>query len=436
MASYRPAAKGNSSEKVKTSKNKKGKIVAQKAGYKSVAAGDTKELAKEAVKAWAKVFDKVENYIPDGTFIFTQKQFMDEIAKALKQVERSNLLNSVSNKTSLLSEARSGVYAALETLWGDYVSEYKKAFDDMYNGYVKIFADSGLPQEIIDRNLKYAKDTFKREVDPSRRQEFYAYVMSGQLKKFRPVDFIPHWVQGDIVIKDSEGADSHIQLKQTGGHFKIGFNTEYFEKAIKPLQQAASLKQTNGVLDYTQARAFDLAQKLISDFHSEYVKKGRPVKNISKANKIKIMEGYAGTTKSDYVIIEYKGASLSGSGYGFSITIRKDQLVDFVAKYHELFDVTIGNKNQKNGFPGSFQLTIKNPSKRMLMYMRLSVGGLFMHGYDEIEYYKKVGSRASKGVEKKKIATDYVENVLTPRWSEFYTIHRQLYGPIKYKIQE
>ena len=54
--------------------------------------------------------------------------------------------------------------------------------------------------------------------------------MSGQLKKFRPVDFILHWVQGDIVIKDSEGADSHIQLKQTGGHFKVGFNTEYFEK--------------------------------------------------------------------------------------------------------------------------------------------------------------------------------------------------------------
>jgi hypothetical protein len=257
-----------------------------------------------------------------------------------------------------------------------------------------------------------------------------AYAATGQLENFSPMDFIPHWLKGDLILKDDEAKDKHIQLKQTGGHFRVGLTGKYYEKSVKNAKVSLTGKEAY-TISYAQARALKSGSILVEKFYNTYVKDKKPIKD-PKQYAI-VMRKYADSTKSDYIIINFTGIT---PAYNYSITIKREQLAVFAAQNTDLFYMSFGGKGDgKPGYPAYCELTIRDPkSISELAKLRFSSGGIFLHSYDENLYYRKIGSRRSKTRAKQAAAEVYIEKTVSPRWKEFITIHEQLFGPLEYRL--
>lgn len=409
-----------------------GIYIAKKKGGKAVIVSSLSELSEDGV---LKFMDRSKIRVGkpktnEYAFEHNSKQYIDKIASEMRKTARGRGLELISNKAEVIRKAKSGVLAELESLWQEYLKgvseEYKKLHDDFLEPYKRYKID----KEIVANAERYAKEQFEHSIDESRRQEFFAYVMSGQLLDFNPKDFIPHWMKGDIVLKDTSAEDRHIQLKQTGGVFKAGMDTEgYKTRVARDVNNTLTGKMN--VMSYAQAHALKAAGKMVEGLYKSQLKNGGG--QYSPEVYYEVMKSYAESTKAEFVVFNFTGLQPSPN---YSFTLRREQLADFARANPDLFYLRIGNIKVELGVPSHLELVVKDPKTiAELAKLRFSVpGGAFVHSYDELLYYKKIGSRKSANKAKAADATRYINETIRPRWNEFILIHESLFGEVKYKI--
>lgn len=425
--------RGKGEVKVVRKSGKTVKYEARKPGMKGVVVENSADIANAILKELTKSKEAMQRALDSDTkyhLPHSSAQYVNPLAAAMRKDTRKSILNNAINKQEMIRKAQSGIFSELNKLWEEYQKEAKETFQIMYDDFMARCNEAKLPPEMYKYMEKYAKDKFLRVIDPSRQQEFFSFVMSGQLKNFNPMDFTPHWMRGDIVLKDDSERESHIQLKQTGGHFRVGFTENY---RLNKLENTISNMKKGDNKSYARAVALEAASPFVEEMYKKFITNDKEYPSTPERNG-QIMESYASATRADLVVINYTGIPPRAN---YSITLRKDQLADFARKNPSLFRFGMGGKGDTPGYPAYYELTVKDPkSISELAKLRFSSGGVFLHSYDEKLYYKKIGSRKSANVAKAADATDYIEKTVRPRWKEFIFIHESLFGPIKYKIEK
>jgi len=348
--------------------------------------------------------------------------FIKESSKNVKQAARKNLYAKHAEKVAALitnPEILKTRHMELEKLWNSFISDYNETFDELETNLLRdLDSISGkITKKEFTRLSKEIKSSFHRSLNDSRRQEFFAFAMSGQSIDFNPHDWVSGIIDSDIkVSQKKDGTKIGIQLKKTGGEFKVGYTLGAFYGALRKSANtlpagkiAATIKALGDITFYLN----NLDWKAISS------------QNNDPAFKINLMKEYTATTAADYVMIEFSGL-IEGTGY--SILLDHSQLVTFVTFFPDLFKTEFKEKNNQ-----IFLRLTKNPTADVFWKMPLLLK-TSIHYYTEHRFYYSKGTTRGLGHSpgSHSVAESTRYRKMVDSMENFVGIHESLFGPLTY----
>jgi hypothetical protein len=357
-----------------------------------------------------------------------------EVVADLKRMQKGAdfVMKYVSSKESG-GVRNSDKYQELKRSWTDYRNMMNQEASSRLSELKRVFAkipDEDMSKEdkkaYLDRYIK----TFKEHLlDDSREQEFYFYLMSNQLEKFNPKDYVSGMFKGDISFQDDQG---EIQLKKPGGYFRLNYKAlKVPEKELKS-GKAGLITNLNQAILYSNA----LSKQLLAEIGSAKTK-------YTTEDKQKAMKKYLETSAAHFFIL---GSQASDGGTNFDTLIPKSAMVRFVevaAKAFSLEKADGAVRLKWNGF---------STAKQAFDVARV-LTDVQIHSYDELMFYKIKGTTQKAGIMSLGQSLDYrrlniekgsIATQVTPgkggRYhiftggdaSLFIKIHSTFYGGIHY----
>jgi hypothetical protein len=362
-----------------------------------------------------------------------------EVTANLKAMERGAdfVLKYVSSKNDSSGNRTKEKTVELKRIWNQYKIDMNNEARTRLSEFKRVMAtvpDSQLSKEDKAAFLTRYEKKFKQHLlDDSREQEFYFYLMSGQLDKFNPKDYVSGMFKGDISLSESQG---EIQLKKAGGYFRLDYKPLKVPK--KELKSGSGLITT---LNQAIAYSNSLSELLLREFEAS----GKVYNTLE--NKISAMQKYISTSAANFFIL---GSNVSEKGSNFDALIPKDYMVGFVkvacSKRENIFTLEKDKgalRLKWNGF--------KDATEAFQVAMTLRQ--VQIYSYDELAFYEVKGTTRHPGIMSIQQSVDYrrkninkggkIKKISPKKGGSYYIfeagdpslfikIHSTYYGGIKY----